>query len=150
MVGMNITVVEPASRAPKMSATCSSSVMAFPAATFIPSSAAWNSRRSGLRYHVVAGNDDRVEVAEQADPVQLATRVRALRVGDERERVALAEGAEHLADMRIQACTERREMPRYIWARNSGICSSLAAGRVRVKAVWCSMMMRRQMPAASN
>ena len=46
----------------------------------------------GLAVSVVAGNDDRVEVAEQADPVQFAAGVRALRVGDERERVALCAG----------------------------------------------------------
>jgi len=57
----------------------------------------------GLAVAVVPGHDDRVEVAEQADPVQFTARVRALRIGDESKRVALAQDIEHLADMRVQA-----------------------------------------------
>ena len=57
----------------------------------------------GFAVAVVPGHDDRVEVVEQADPVQFTARVRALRIGDESKRVALAQDIEHLADMRVQA-----------------------------------------------
>jgi len=43
----------------------------------------------GFAVPVVAGHDDRVEVAQQADFMQLAAGVCALRVGDDRERAAL-------------------------------------------------------------
>jgi hypothetical protein len=41
-----------------------------------------------LAVPMIAGQDDRVEVAEQADPVQLAACAGALRIGDHRARLA--------------------------------------------------------------
>src|SRR5215467_6261454 len=57
----------------------------------------------GFAVPVVAGNDDRVEVTEQADLVQLAARINGLRIGDDRERIALPQDIEHLAHVRVQA-----------------------------------------------
>ena len=57
----------------------------------------------GFAVAVVPGHDDRVEVAEQADLVQLTARIAALRVGDDRERIVLAQDVEHLTDVRVKA-----------------------------------------------
>jgi hypothetical protein len=51
---------------------------------------------------VITGDDDGVEVVEQADLVELAACVRGLRVGDQRQRVALTQNIEDLAHVGIE------------------------------------------------
>ena len=56
----------------------------------------------GLAVPVITGHDDRVEVAEQADLVQLGPGVGALPVGDHGQREAGAQHVEHPAHVRVQ------------------------------------------------
>src|ERR1700683_3833213 len=70
--------------------------------------------RVGFAVSMVTGNDDRVEVAEQANLVQLAAGICALRVGDYRERVAVAQDVEYLTDVRVQAEPPTRDAPGHL------------------------------------
>lgn len=57
----------------------------------------------GLAVAVVAGDDDRIEVSEQTDSVQLGACICALRIGDNRERVLIAMRGENLLCVRVHA-----------------------------------------------